>query len=110
MYPVEGSENLTLEKGAMPHPQTHDVTPYEELWEDLEVLVAGGEGPRGEDGKRVSSVLVMEDSLFQAKGMCIRVGGWMQGVMSVGGKVANLERWMWMRHTVRILCFLSFAL
>lgn len=73
----------TLEKGAMAHPVTGEITPYEELWTDLDI-----EGPFEEldEESKVCVVMKLDDPLYQAKGLLVRIGGRIQGVVRVGSK------------------------
>jgi hypothetical protein len=84
MWPLENGD--VLEKGAMKHPETGKVTEYEEVWRDLDV-----------EGEKVSTVLKMEDASKKARGMVIRIGQWMQGVMRVDDQI-TVERW----HSVEV--------
>jgi hypothetical protein len=89
MYPIEGSSEV-LEKGAMVNPATGQVEEYEELWVDLEIGRV-----RGEEGF-VSWVLrtSSEDEERGIRGMVIRIGEWIQGVLRKGDEVC-IERWRW---------------
>lgn len=76
---------LVLEKGSMVNPVTGKVTPYEEVWEDVEVEVI----------KQVLCVVVqLHDDSRKARGMVVRVGQFCQGILRVGSEV-SVERWEW---------------
>jgi len=77
------SDGTVLEKGV-----NEDGSTYEELWEDLEAKVVG------RDEKLVSYVLRVEDRERRARGMCIRIGKWIQGTLRVGSDF-TVVRWMW---------------
>ena len=77
------SDGTVLEKGV-----NEDGSTYEELWEDLEAKVVG------RDEKLVSYVLRVEDGERRARGMCIRIGKWIQGTLRVGSDF-TVVRWMW---------------
>ena len=78
MWPLENGD--VLEKGAMPRPGTGAVTEYEELWRDLDVAPAW----------RRSVVWVLDGR----KGMVIRVGEWMEGILRDEMGI-TVERWEW---------------
>lgn len=84
MYPQPDGTH-TLEKGRMVNPATGAVGEYEEMWEDLLPTTT-------DDAKRWSVVVVLDDRVHGAKGMVVRVGGWCQGIVKVGGEVC-VERW-----------------
>lgn len=79
----EQDDGDTLEKGEMAHPLTGEIIPYEELWTDLDI-----DGPFKELGEeeKVCVVLMLDGSEDGAKGMVVRIGGMIQGVVRVGGK------------------------
>jgi len=81
MFPIENSREV-LEKGRMVNPDTGIVEEYQELWEDLEIKkIAGGR-------EYVSWVLKLgggdRDPLV--RGIVVRVGQWIQGVLRDGKK------------------------
>lgn len=89
MYPVEGT-NEVLERGAMINPETGKVEDYEELWEDLEVRMREGK----ENESFISWVLKTKGHGGEQKGMVIRIGEWIQGVMRRGDEF-SVARWEW---------------
>ncbi len=68
------------------------VSEYEELWRDLPVFNI--------EGERVSVVLRMQDDVHGARGMVVRVGGWCQGFVKIGGEI-TVERWGWADRPTR---------
>lgn len=75
-----------LERGFQSHPFTGTQCEYEELWGDLEVVVVG------EEGKRVSVALKVEDDVSSTRGLVVRVGNWCQGILKIGDEI-TVERW-----------------
>jgi Protein HRI1 len=70
-----------LEQGSMINPSTNKVEQYEECWVDL----------KDEDGReKVGWVLKVEEEGM--KGMMVRVGGWIQGVLRRGEEF-EVARW-----------------
>ncbi|TKA80558.1 hypothetical protein B0A55_02018 [Friedmanniomyces simplex] len=93
MFPLP--EGRVLEKGRMSNPATGVVTEYEELWFDppFRVVEDGkgdGEGERG----NCCVVLQLQDDEHEARGVVVRVGQYVQGVLRVG-EGFSLERWEW---------------
>ncbi len=94
------TDGTTLEKGRMVNPATGKMTDYEECWRDVEALsteaspAAGEKEGLGNGGKRVCTVLQLHDDTNKARGMVIRIGQFVQGVLRVGEAFA-LERWEW---------------
>lgn len=86
MYPQP--DGTVLEKGSMVNPATGLMTDYEELWMDLE------SGSTTKDEMRWSLVLSLDDKLNRAKGMVIRVGEHVQGIVKNDGRI-TVERWVW---------------
>lgn len=91
LYPPQANGD-TLETGRMENPKTGVETDYEELWGSVDVksiLKQGGEG-----AKKVSAVLqtLGSASLGSCKGMIVRVGQFVQGILVRDGHLA-LERW-----------------
>jgi len=70
----------------MVNPDTGRMTDYEELWTDLEP------SSTDKDNKRWSVVLLLDDEASGAKGMIIRVGEFVQGIIKVAGQV-SVDRW-----------------
>jgi len=81
-------DGMVLEKGV-----NEDGSTYEELWEELK--------PRrtGKDEKMVSYVLRVDHRERKARGMCIRIGEWIQGTLRVGEEF-TVVRWMWSAEEV----------
>ena len=89
MYPQDNGE--VLEYGAMVNPEKGIVEKYEECWVDLEPKRVGTEErlkcwalkmeEKGEEGEVV-------------RGMIVRIGEYIQGVVRRGGEVA-VGRWVW---------------
>jgi Protein HRI1 len=76
-------DGTVLEKGV-----NEDGSTYEELWEELDAKVTG------KDERRVSYVLRVEDPGKRTRGMCIRIGEWIQGTLRVGEEFTAV-RWRW---------------
>jgi len=86
MIPQDNGE--VLEFGTMVNPGTGKEERYEECWVDLEAEVVAGE-----EAKR-SWVLRCEDPETGTRGMVVRVGTWMQGVVRRGQGI-GVGRWRW---------------
>ena len=78
-----------LERGENVDSETGKVQIYEELWRDLDVETIPGEG------RRVCTVLQVENAEEGIRGLIIRVGGYAEGLMSERGKGVTAERWQW---------------
>jgi len=87
MFPREDS-NEVLEKGAMVNPSTEKLTEYEELWQDLHPVRVGDEK------EFVSWVLKTENSNRNIRGMAIRIGEWIEGVLRIDDQI-SVVRWQW---------------
>ncbi|MCJ1352005.1 MAG: hypothetical protein MMC33_001989 [Icmadophila ericetorum] len=79
---------------------------YEELWGDEDARATGTEQEQDQegDGKRVCVVLRMEgveedkvSGTVGRKGMIVRVGGWVQGILKEDGGF-TVERWKWVEE------------
>ncbi|KAK5108358.1 hypothetical protein LTR62_008388 [Meristemomyces frigidus] len=93
MYPM--SDGRTLEKGSMTNPATGVKTEYEEMWRDVKVAkVTQPSEDVGKEGVRKCVVLVLHEDEREARGMVVRVGQFVQGVLRVGDHF-SLERWEW---------------
>lgn len=79
-------DGLTWEKGIMEHPKTGKLTPYEEVWEDFAPA-------KDAAGNMITVTLVHTESGNSAKGMVIRVGDWIQGILRDAGGGVTVERW-----------------
>ena len=86
MYPQSDGE--VLEYGAMVNPKKGTVENYEECWLDLEA------GRVGDEPGYTSWVLRCEDDGRGVKGMLIRIGEHIQGVMRKSKEI-SVGRWKW---------------
>jgi hypothetical protein len=84
MYPI--SETLTLEHGHAFHPHVGGVRSHEEMWEDEAILPTSV--------SRICVVLRLHDDARNARGVVIRLGQYVQGILVVGEEVMA-ERWEW---------------
>ncbi|EUC49224.1 hypothetical protein COCMIDRAFT_63197, partial [Bipolaris oryzae ATCC 44560] len=91
MYPL--SEELTLEVGHAYHPALEAVKTHEEMWRDEEIkstsLPVTGTG-----GKKLCVVLRCHDDAAGVRGVIVRVGQYVQGILMQGDKT-TVERWEW---------------
>lgn len=83
MYPTDDPA-VTREVGKMIRPETGDVTPYEEIWKDVDIRKIEGWG--------VSAVAKLDVPDKGVKGMIIRIGQWCQGIVMKGTR-CTVERW-----------------
>jgi len=90
MYPQD--DGTVLEKGAMAHPETGLITDYEEVWEALEPSATG------DDKNRFCYVLKLDLPSNQARGMVIRIGDHIEGIMRVASRI-TVVRWQWKRSS-----------
>jgi hypothetical protein len=86
MYPQENGE--VLEYGSMLNPAKGVVEKYEERWVDLSPTVISPEK------EFVSWVMKCEDVERGVRGMVIRIGQYIQGVLRKGNEI-KVGRWMW---------------
>jgi hypothetical protein len=86
MYSIAGTSQV-LEKGAMANPDSGEVEDYEELWEDLDIQKVGNE-------KSYVSWVLSSRGNVEEKGMVIRIGEWIQGVLRRGEEF-SVGRWKW---------------
>ncbi len=91
MYPQD--DGTVLEKGAMAHPGTGLITNYEEVWLDLEPAVTG------DDKSRVCYVLKLDEPSNQTRGMVIRIGDYVEGIIRARSQI-TVVRWQWERRNV----------
>lgn len=70
----------------MEHPKTGKLTPYEEIWEDFAP-------EKDAAGNMMSATLVYTEAGNNAKGMTIRVGDWVQGILRDANGGITVERW-----------------
>lgn len=86
MYPQ--SDGDTLETGSMVNPTTGKYEKYEERWFDLDVEIIENEK------KKIGWVMRTHDEGSESvRGMVVRVGQYVQGILKSGEKVA-VERWV----------------
>ncbi|KAK1815133.1 hypothetical protein LTR12_010472 [Friedmanniomyces endolithicus] len=86
-------DGRTLEKGSNTDPETGVVSEYEELWWEAPVkIVESGEG--GDEGTNCCVVLRLQVDEHEARGLVVRVGQYVEGVLRVGESF-SLERWEW---------------
>ncbi|OBT85023.1 hypothetical protein VE02_04993 [Pseudogymnoascus sp. 03VT05] len=79
-------DGLTWEKGVMEYPKTGKLTPYEEVWEDFAPA-------KDAAGNMIAVTLVYAETGNSAKGMVIRVGDWIQGILRDAAGSITVERW-----------------
>ncbi|KAJ4993975.1 hypothetical protein SVAN01_00452 [Stagonosporopsis vannaccii] len=108
MYAVGGQAGY-VEHGFAFHPQLGRVAGHEEGWVDVEPRgtrwgwsrggsedesgrAKGEEGARQDEGEKVCIVLRCHDDERRVRGVVVRVGQYVQGIVMVGGRVAT-ERW-----------------
>ncbi|KAK3679411.1 hypothetical protein LTR78_000972 [Recurvomyces mirabilis] len=98
----EMPDGRTLEKGRMVNPATGQETDYEEVWRDGVAKVVpedesdgADDREEGEAGKKKCVVLMLHDDEHEARGMVVRMGQFVQGVLRAGSHF-SLERWEWM--------------
>lgn len=94
MYELE--DGTTLEKGVMKDTSTGQQTPYEELWKDMPIEATAA------DGSKVSILARMEGAQ-NSRGIIIRVGRWVQGILVKDGEV-SVERWKWHEESGKFGC------
>lgn len=76
----------------MRHPETGEVTEYEEAWKKIPVLPVGG--PPLQEGGRVAVWLELQRRDPHRTGSIVRVGGYCQGILREGTSV-SAQRWKW---------------
>lgn len=90
-------DGLTWEKGVMEYPKTGKLTPYEEVWEDFAPA-------KDAAGNMIAVTLVYTETGNNAKGMVIRVGDWIQGILRDAAGSITVERWRYeVSVSVRII-------
>ena len=75
MWPQDNGD--VLERGYMKHPRTGKQVEYEELWEDIDALAIKTEG----SDVTVRKCTVLKRKSDEAKGLVIRIGQYIQGMM-----------------------------
>ncbi|KAH8726590.1 hypothetical protein GQ44DRAFT_600458, partial [Phaeosphaeriaceae sp. PMI808] len=83
MYAI--SPDLSLEHGHAYHPHLSRISSHEEMWRDEAVQGVCG-------GKKVCIVMRMCDDASGARGVVVRLGQYVQGIVMVGERVGG-ERW-----------------
>lgn len=91
MSPEDPYTGTQFETGSMVNPATGLMTDYTEGWREPKAVPTSQE--ESDDGM-ICMVLELCDEAQQARGMVIRVGQFVQGVIRVGELFA-LERWSW---------------
>ncbi|KAH7077539.1 hypothetical protein BKA63DRAFT_267492 [Paraphoma chrysanthemicola] len=86
MYPID--ETLTLEHGHAYHPALKAVKSHEEMWRDVPVAGVVVDGI----GKKVCVVLRLQDDNAGARGVVVRLGQYVQGLVMFG-TYSTVERW-----------------
>jgi hypothetical protein len=95
MYTI--SEKLTLEHGHAFHPHYKAVKTHEEMWEDEDILTFKTSSDPAEESK-LCTVLRLQDDTKGIRGIIVRLGQYIQGIVVMGDQVAA-ERW---EHTKEI--------
>ncbi|KAH7400832.1 hypothetical protein DE146DRAFT_476415 [Phaeosphaeria sp. MPI-PUGE-AT-0046c] len=90
MYPI--SDTRTLEHGHAFHPHLKAVKSHEEMWEDEHVTSTSTTAPQ--EGKKRCVVLRCQNDARGVRGVVVRLGKYVQGVLVVGNEV-TAERWEW---------------
>jgi hypothetical protein len=96
MYPI--SETLTLEHGHAYHPHLHDVKSHEEMWRDEPILSTPTTSSTytststSHSTANICIVLRLQNDAKAARGVIVRLGQYVQGIMVVGTDV-SAERW-----------------
>ncbi|KAH7088074.1 hypothetical protein FB567DRAFT_523635 [Paraphoma chrysanthemicola] len=83
MYPI--NDTLTLEHGHAYHPALKAVKTHEEMWRNVPVAAV-------ENDKKVCIVLRLQDDNARARGVVVRLGQYVQGLVMVG-EYSTVERW-----------------
>ncbi|OSD07630.1 hypothetical protein PYCCODRAFT_1456372 [Trametes coccinea BRFM310] len=92
IFPHPTLPDVELERGRMRHPETGEVTEYEEAWKKIPVLPVGG--PPSQEGRRVAVWLELQRRDPHRTGSIVRVGGYCQGILREGTSV-SAQRWKW---------------
>ena len=86
---VSQPDGTVLEKGVNKDPVTGAITnTYEESWLDLDAELTGHEK------QHPCFVLRVDEPSKQARGMAIRIGQYVQGILRLGNQM-TLVRWQW---------------
>ncbi|KAG9232783.1 hypothetical protein BJ875DRAFT_505772 [Amylocarpus encephaloides] len=91
MFPKEDGSNEVLERGAMVNPATGQVEDYQEFWVDIEPTKLEGEEERR---SWVLKTVTEDDEGRVVRGMIVRIGEYIEGVLRVGEDV-GVRRWQW---------------
>ncbi|OAL00560.1 hypothetical protein IQ06DRAFT_146174 [Phaeosphaeriaceae sp. SRC1lsM3a] len=89
MYPID--EMRTLEHGHAFHPHLKAVKSHEEMWEDEDVTSTS---TTAAEGKKRCVVLRCRNDVKGVRGVMVRLGKYVQGILVVGNEV-TAERWEW---------------
>ncbi|KAF2731778.1 hypothetical protein EJ04DRAFT_442373 [Polyplosphaeria fusca] len=92
MYPVPNYPTSTLEHGSAANPVTGRMECYEEMWEDVPVQAIPTSTLPATGAKKWCVVLRLDDMQHQARGVVIRVGQFVQGLVKQGNRT-YVERW-----------------
>lgn len=84
MYPQANGD--VLEKGNMVNPETNEKMDYEEMWHDIEPVTTDG------SSTRYSFVMKLDEPAKAARGMVIRIGAHIEGVIRIGDAI-SVARW-----------------
>jgi len=84
MYPQANGD--VLERGNMAHPDTGKMMDYEELWRDIMPSTTDG------SSTRYSFVMKLDEPAKAARGMLIRIGAHIEGVIRIGNEL-SVARW-----------------
>jgi hypothetical protein len=85
MYTI--SEKLTLEYGHAFHPHYKAVKSHEEMWEDEDILTTSTSSDTAE-AEKVCTVLRLQDDAKGVRGIVIRLGQYIQGIVVAGDEVS----------------------
>lgn len=95
-FPHPTLPDVSLERGRMRHPESGQISEYEEAWKHITVLPDPAGGVH--DGKRVCVLLEIQeshggkDAVPRRRGMIARVGQYCQGIVK-DGKDVSVQRW-----------------
>ncbi|KAF1829610.1 hypothetical protein BDW02DRAFT_509584 [Decorospora gaudefroyi] len=87
MYPI--ASDLSLEVGHAFHPALRAVKTHEEMWRDMRILTTNAAA-----GTKICIVLRTHADAGGLKGLVMRVGQYVQGMMVLEARV-TVERWVW---------------
>lgn len=90
MYAI--SDMLTLEHGHAFHPHLKAAKSHEEMWEDEDILSTAPSSSATNSGSKICAVLKLQDDKKGVRGVCVRLGQYVQGIAVMGNEV-TAERW-----------------